>query len=106
MSNDPRPDQTLPGDLPTDETDPDVDVDVDVDVDKGKPPRGPGQNRGRDEDARSGAGTGEERRRRRVSDVPGDDVPEYPGEGDRDEYIHSDDHRDIEDIDDDELDQL
>ena len=36
-------------------------------------------------------------------DVPGEDVPEYPG-GDRDEYLNSPEHRNIEDIPDDELD--
>jgi hypothetical protein len=40
-------------------------------------------------------------------EVLGDDVPEYPeGEGDRDEYINSEAHRNIEDITDDELDAL
>jgi hypothetical protein len=38
------------------------------------------------------------------ADIPGDDVPEYPGEGGgRHEYINSDDHRNIEDIDEGEL---
>ena len=38
---------------------------------------------------------------------PGDDVPEYPADGtDRDEYLNAPEHRNIEDIDDDELDEL
>ena len=39
--------------------------------------------------------------------VEGDDVPEYPGEGGgRFEYINSDDHIDIEDLSEEELDLL
>lgn len=42
-----------------------------------------------------------------MSDDPGDDVPEYPDDGgDRDEYINSADHTNIEDIDDEDLDEL
>ena len=50
MSNDPQPDQTLPGDLEDDD-----DPKVDNTLPGEQPPRGPGQNRGRDEDARRNA---------------------------------------------------
>jgi hypothetical protein len=41
-----------------------------------------------------------------MSDVPGDDVPEYPEddpEGDRRPYLDAPEHVDIKDLDDDEL---
>lgn len=43
-----------------------------------------------------------------MSDVPGDDVPEYPDEdyGDRDEYINSSKHINVEEINDEDLDEL
>ena len=42
-----------------------------------------------------------------TADVPGDDVPEYPGEGGgRHEYVNADEHIDIEDLSEEELDLL
>jgi hypothetical protein len=43
-----------------------------------------------------------------VSDdqIPGDDVPEYEDGGDREEYLNSPDHVNIEEISDEMLDEL
>lgn len=35
-------------------------------------------------------------------DVPGDDVPEYPGEGDRDTWLRDPQHINIEELDEDD----
>ena len=53
MSDDPKPDQTLPEDL--DEDGNPKPVEPNQDLPGEQPPRGPGNNRGRDEDARRNA---------------------------------------------------